>query len=115
MQERLLRLLCQIRPFHGIEQIISDLPSSYLTRDMITLFQSAVNEYSQRKSSVHLQVAIDKLVKENQLQSQRKKEAMFLRIDSSDLCDLCRLALEKESIAFVNNKAVHSRCLRKQL
>lgn len=115
MQERLLKLLCQIRPFHGIEQIISELPSSYLTRDMIALFQSAVKEYSQSRSSIHLQLAIEKLAKENELQSQREKESVFHRFTSSDLCSLCRDALLNESITFQNNQAVHTRCLRKQL
>jgi hypothetical protein len=114
MQERLLKLLCQIRPFHGIEQIISELPSSYLTRDMIALFQSAVKEYSQSKSSIYLRLAIEKLAKENEIQSQRTKEAVSYRFGSNDLCTLCRDALASESITFQNNQAVHTRCLRKQ-
>jgi hypothetical protein len=114
MQERLLRLLCQIRPFQGIEQIISELPSSYLTRDMIALFQSAVKEYSQSKSSIHLRLAIEKLAKENELQRQREKEATFVRFGSTDLCSLCRDVLGAEGITFQNNNAVHTRCLRKQ-
>jgi hypothetical protein len=113
MQERFLRLLCQIQPFSGIENIIADLPDSYMTRDMITLFQNAIKEYRQHRSYLDLRLSIDKLIRDNEIENQLKKQSNSVRYDSTDKCDLCQEQLKNENISFVQNKVVHSRCLRK--
>jgi hypothetical protein len=111
--ERFAQLLRHVKPFLGIEEIIADLPSKFMTPNMVALLQNAVEEYDHSRANLHLRTAIGNIAKENTVEKQKKAQSICARFSFGDKCNVCKNALNTENISFLHNNPVHSRCLRK--